>query len=251
MELGLRRFVGSFGGNIASFPSSVIEGYKEFRRNFTESKQLQQELLNVRYEFMEYKIKNYAAEAAKEEYEQLRKQVGLSSDFNFSVVIAQVNFRDPVTWFLHFSINRGSKDGIEVGDAVLFDGYLVGRVSEVRATQSQVITIANPDCQISCHIKNSALYGVLKGYGGGSFLESPECRIDYLFRDATLQSGMIVQTSGYGAQIPAGIPVGTLIQTQSKLLGDKINNVYQQARVFPFVDFKNFSFVTVIIDKKK
>ncbi len=196
------------------------------------------------------KLKYFDAEQLRWENEELKKALDLKTISGMAVLAARITAREPLSWFRRFTINRGKDDGVKVGQPVLYDGYLIGRVKETFSDRAIVITIADKECQVSCRIKDTVLYGVMKGKGGGSLFQSPECELEYIFRDAELKPGMIIETSGFGGQIPAGIPVGSLIREQDQeVIGSKVNNIFQKARVYPFADFKDPTFVTIITRK--
>ena len=60
----------------------------------------------------------------------------------FEYIGANVTGRDPGNWYDVYTINKGSKDGIQVNNAVIAGhGYLVGKVIEVGANYSKLMAI--------------------------------------------------------------------------------------------------------------
>ncbi len=239
----------SFSSGIHSFPSYVSNKYDNFVQRFVDNDVLREKVAKLEHLLQKQKLRYVESEILSKENDILKKMNGLRNKYDFEIVASKIIWREPLTWFRQFTINNGRKSGIKVGHAVLFNGFLVGRVSAVYETKSQVITIADEECSISCRIKNDhKLNGILKGAGGGSYLEPPNCNLEYIFRDAELTSGMVVETSGYSTMIPSGITIGILSPTEeSSKIGEKVNNVYQKAKVFPSADFDELSIVSVII----
>ena len=80
---------------------------------------------------------------------------------------AQVIARDPANWWCTLQIDRGSRDGLTINLAVLSaEGHLVGRLSEVNATRSQVLLLGDPKCRVGAIVvdaKNQIDQGVVLG----------------------------------------------------------------------------------------
>jgi len=248
---GLRRLVSSFSSGITSIPSSVSDKYSEVKNNFTDAEYLHKEMKKLQLQLQTQKLQYYDTEVLRRENEQLKALLKLQSDMKQDVISARIIMREPLSWFRNFTINRGSKHNVEIGQPVLYDGNLIGRVKEVFSDRSIVITIADPDCQVSCRIKGTSYYGVMKGKGGGSLFKAPDCQLEYVFRDAELKMGMIVETSGFGERIPAGLPIGSLIKDdEHSEIGRAVNNIYKSTKVYPFADFSDPVFVTVITSKE-
>jgi rod shape-determining protein MreC len=85
------------------------------------------------------------AQAVIDEYEQLRALDGLSVIGNIPRVVAQVVGLPPSNFELTIEIDRGSKDGIKIGNPVVTGAGLVGRVTKVAASSSVVRLVTDPD----------------------------------------------------------------------------------------------------------
>lgn len=247
---GLRRFVSSFSSGITSIPSSVSQKYQDVKSNFADAETLHKKVKKLQLELQTQRLQYFDTDVLRRENEQLKKILKLHNETKDEVIAARIIMREPLTWFRNFTINRGRTHGLEVGQPVLYDGNLIGVIREVFAERSIVITISDPECRVSCKIKGTSYYGVMKGAGGGSFLQAPDCELQYVFRDAELNVGMIVETSGFGFRIPAGLPVGSLIkESDHKEIGVNVDNIYKKTKVYPFADFSDPVFVTVITRK--
>ena len=242
----LKRFFGSLTSNFNYIPSAVSSKYDKVKENFTDRDVLLEEIKSLKMALTAEKIKFTNTHQLREENRALRLTQGLKPYSDSKLLTAKLINREPLTWFQRFQINKGNWDGIEEGQAVLNNGYLIGHIFKVFSNYAIVSTIADPISKISCRIKGSEYYGILNGQGGGSILNSPVCLLNYLFRDLTLKNGMIVETSGFSLQIPPGIPIGNIFPVDGEL-DTIVDNIFKKAHVFPFVDFKNSTFVSIII----
>jgi len=132
--------------------------------------------------------------------------------------------RDPSNWWRTVQIDRGSLDGIRVNLPVLTTDGLVGRISAVGPTQSQVVLLGDPNCKVAALVENETRDQGVVGVSGpfdGSLLE-----LSYLSRNAIVKPGQSVVTSGEGGIFPKGIPLGKIVDSRPVEYG-----LYIQARI--------------------
>lgn len=139
--------------------------------------------------------------------------------------LANVVLHDPANWWHTFEIDLGSRDGLSNNLPVLGpNGALVGRISSVSLTRSQVVLVGDPNCKVSARIDNQARdTGVL---GSSGPLESEFLDMGYLSRNAEIKPGQTVWTSGLGGIFPKDIPLGVVVDSRIEEYG-----LYTVARV--------------------
>lgn len=144
-----------------------------------------------------------------EENRQLRTLMKLPPLPGWKALYAEVIMRDPAVWNWSFRINLGEADGVVPGAPVLFGSHIVGRVSEVFNRSADVATLVNPVCRIGVQVisANGVYPGILRGDGAVSG-GGPAAIVDYLPKDAVIEDGAAIVTSGLGTELPAGVPVG-------------------------------------------
>ncbi len=105
------------------------------------------------------------------------------------------------------TIDTGSDQGVQVGNAVLAAGGLVGTVTRVSADAATVQLVADPRSAVGVRVLPSKEMGVASGTGMGT-----PVRIDVLNPAARVQTGDRVFTLGSTLRdgIPADLQVGTL-----------------------------------------
>jgi rod shape-determining protein MreC len=152
------------------------------------------------------------ADSALQENNRLRSMLNwpAQSPWKDRLRLGRIIARDPSNWWLVFQIDLGSRDGMKVDLPVLAaSGDLVGRISSVSPTRSEVMLIGNPHCQVSVRIEKSGDTGVING--GASPVDHTLATITYLSSAANLKPGQPVVTSGIGIY-PGGIRVGQLAE---------------------------------------
>ena len=158
------------------------------------------------------------------ENSRLRELVGWQQRAPWKLKLARVVLREPANWWRSVQIDLGSRDGLRENQPVLTADGLVGRVSSVSFTRSQVVLLGDPNCKVAALVQNDAGDKGIVGAGGpfdGSFVQ-----LTYLSRNVNLKPGQNVVTSGLGGIFPKGIPVGKIVDSRPVEFG-----LYTEAQV--------------------
>ena len=107
-------------------------------------------------------------------------------------------------------INSGRSSGIEKGNAVLFNGMFIGQIVSVGKNSSRVLLISDVNSMIPVVVSNNRIPSILTGEN----LILPSLK--FLPNNVKLNHGSIVQTSGHGGLLPAGIPIGSVVKHSSE-----------------------------------
>lgn len=207
---------------------SWIELLKEKKELLEENRRLQEELGRLQGEKV----------LLEEELEQLRMEIEaerIERRFSFEVIPAQVVGRDPYDWFGRITIDRGKKDGITEGLAVVTYQGMVGRVEKVYDRYAEVQMLLSPSLALGVLVQRTRDLGVLSGDGKGA------CVVKYIPLDSQVAEGDLVITSGLGEKIPRGIVVG-MVSEVSERQGD----LFKEIVVRPSCDFSRLGRVFVI-----
>jgi rod shape-determining protein MreC len=194
----------------------------------------------LRREIEELHLGQIQNEATARENARLRQLFGWQQKTTWKCKLASVVLRDPANWWRTIQIDKGSRDGLRVDLPVLTTNGLIGRVSSVNPTSSQVVLLGDPNCKVSVLVENPGHdMGVINGAGAfDSSLVTMNC---YSSRDTNLKSGQNVVTSGKGGIFPQGIPIGKIMDARSAEYG-----LYTQARVKLAADLSDLDEVWVI-----
>jgi rod shape-determining protein MreC len=138
------------------------------------------------------------ADAIARENERLRKLLGLlESHEDFKLKDARIIAWSSNDWTNTFTINRGTKSGIAVGQcAVTANGELVGVVSEVGTNYAVVKTVLDSSLEISATIATSGQNYNGMVQGGYSTGLDGLLRMNYLPRNAAIRNNDQVVTTG-------------------------------------------------------
>ncbi len=160
------------------------------------------------------------------ENERLRKLLEFKREIPRKAIPAQVIGRDLVPWRRTILIDKGFRDGIEKRMAVVNAEGLVGRVVEAGPASARAILLVDSESRVGVLFQESRDLGVAEG-DGSSWL-----RVTRIDREASIQVGDLLLSSGLGGIYPKGIPVGRV-----ELVGHEKESRELFASVRPFVDF--------------
>ena len=118
------------------------------------------------------------------------------------------NFDGP--FFRSTLVGAGKKENVQVGQAVVNDRGLIGRISEVGEVSSRALLLTDLNSKIPVITSKSRERVIMSG--NNSY--SPE--LLYMSKDSQIEDGEIVITSGDGKMFPPGIHVGTIHVSDDK-----------------------------------
>ena len=188
----------------------------------------------------------------KEENDTLRDALGITKASK-SLVYAEIVSRGGGSgWWRTLRINKGKAHGIELNCPVVTPEGLAGRVIELTSTTADILLLTDVNSSVSCVIEGveHGARGILSG--GGILARENKfellhvvepMNIAYLEKDAVINEGMRVLTSGLGGVYPFGIPVGIIVSVNTDASG-----LFQRAHVAPFVDFAAIRRVFVLTE---
>ena len=201
----------------------------EVRRAVVPRTLLLREVSELRSENRTLHLQVAQLRAADAENQRLRRMVGWQQASPWKSKACRVIARDTADWWRTVRIELGSRDGARSGLPVVSgEGLLLGRLDTVGWAVSVVV-------------RESGETGVLTTPSAG-VLEHRLVDLTHLPRNTALRPGQTVHTSGLGGYFPAGIPVGTVVDTRSVGFG-----LYSEARVRLFADSSRIEEVLVLM----
>ena len=175
----------------------------------------------------------------EEENRKLREALKFIGNNSSRVVVASVIAKEAaVEDSLGLVINRGTRDGLVVGLAVVSEeGFIVGKVLATKETTAKICLTTNQNCQLAAAIQNSdKTQGITDGDLGLTI------RMSYIPQLEKIAPGDIVITSGLGEHIARGLVIGRIAQVYSES-----NEVWQEATIEPLINLDDLTIVSVII----
>ena len=183
----------------------------------------------------------------QERYELQRLQELYQLDKNYAdykKTAAHVIGKDSGNWFNVFTINKGSKDGIQEDMNVIADGGLVGIVTSVGSNWATVRSIiddySNVSAEISSTSDNCIIAGNLKLIDEGKI-----SLVKLTDADNKVTVGDKVVTSEISNRFLPGILIGYVSE-----IGMDSNNLTKSGSITPVVDFRHLHEVLVITQLK-
>lgn len=148
---------------------------------------------------------------------------------------AAVVLRDPAPGRQLLLLDRGSDDGVAVGQPVLSSGAtLAGVVVEVGRNRSRVRLLIDRDSAVAGIVQSSRTPGAALGTGDG-------IRLDFVPLGAAVTPGDLVLTAALGGQLPGGLLVGRV-----SVVHERPEDLFAAITVEPLADFLRLEHVLVM-----
>ena len=133
---------------------------------------------------------------------RLREILSLEESSNNENISAAVISRKTGSWWRQLVLNKGSKDGVEIGSAVIGPGGLLGRVNNTSFFTSSVTLITSPESKLGVWVDRIQINGLLVGLGN----DNPSLIL--YSKNADLKVGDFVSSSPASTLLPPNIPIG-------------------------------------------
>jgi len=133
---------------------------------------------------------------------RLRKMLYLQESSTSDNISAAVISRKTGSWWRQIILNKGSKDGVEIGSTVIGPGGLLGRVRSTSFFTSSVILLTSPDSKLGVWVDRIQTNGLLIGSGD----DYP--KLILYSKSADIKVGDFVSSSPASTLLPPNIPIG-------------------------------------------
>lgn len=159
---------------------------------------------NRDFELQKNKVQNMEFAYLKEENEKLRQMLEMRQKNPSEFIAADVALVESGNSSEKMYINKGSAQGIKINLPVMFNGYLIGKVSKVSDEYSEVTLLTSKTSKLSV-VLNGTDQQILRGNGNGTFsiLNYNEGKVDK-------NTVFDVETSGVSDILPRGLKIGSL-----------------------------------------
>jgi rod shape-determining protein MreC len=210
---------------LVSIPENKIN---KINNQIKEHLQIYKNYQNIELELKILKKEKLSNDFLKLENEKLKNLINqnISSDETLAKVLI-----DKESPFLKsIVLNKGSKDNIKIGMAIVDGIYLVGKVIEVNYTNSRVLLLSDLNSKIPVILEPIAIQAVASGTG------KDDGKVEYTkdeYKDEITTKEIVVYTSGLGGLFKPGMPVGKIFKENI----DRINF---------FSDFRQLEYVKII-----
>lgn len=222
--------------------SSLVRNVGNARVFFEDLEKLREENELLKRRAEELTVQLVALQEVVAENELLRTELGfVSSQRSLRVmganVEARVAGREPGNLIRALLISTGEDGGLLPDMPVITGRGLVGRIVEVAPHSAQVLLIDDARSAVAALVQRTRATGIVKGQLDGSVV------MEGIGRDADVQVGDIILTSGLGDVFPKGIVIG---QVSEVIRSDTA--MFQKAVISPSVDLSDLEVVVVITE---
>ena len=191
--------------------------YDQFKKNQSELKNLKEKKLNNEFLILENK-----------KLRELINETLQSEDLYAKVLVDQDS-----PYLKSIILNKGSKDNVKIGMAIVDNSYLVGKIIEVNYTNSRALLLSDLNSKIPVLLEPIDIHAVVSGTGKNhGVIEYTKDDYEQKIKDKKI----IVYTSGYGGLFKPGLPVGKIIN----------DNKTNENIVSFFSDFRQLDYVKIV-----
>ena len=143
------------------------------------------------------------------ENRRLRNLLDSSAKVGERVLVAELLSVDMDPYSRRIVLNKGSRDGVKVGQSLIDSNGVMGQVVHVAPFSSNALLITDPGHALPVQNHRSGLRSLAVGTGPVNQLE-----LAHLPNNADVRIGDVLVTSGLGGRFPAGYPVGRIVGIQ-------------------------------------
>ena len=148
--------------------------------------------------------------AIESENDYLKALLRSSRQIKNKTLIAELLAIDFEPFIHQVILNKGSRDGVYVGQPVLDATGVMGQIIHAGPITSRVLLINDPHSGIAVQDVRNGMRAIATG---DSY--SAKLRLMYVPKTADIKMGDIFLTSGLGDHYPEGYPVGKVLEVQS------------------------------------
>ncbi len=156
--------------------------------------------------------------------DRLREILNLQESPNKNNISAAVISRKTGSWWRQIILNKGSKDGVEIGSIVTGPGGLLGRVKNTSTFTSSVLLLTSPESKVAVWVDRIQINGLLVGSG-----DDYPTLILYS-KDADIKVGDFVSSSPASTLLPPNIPIGIVQSVNSPFKAQKTAKILLLAK---------------------
>ncbi len=212
----------------SSFFVSVPENYfKALKKDFDQHMSLYNSYSKIKIELEDFKQKKLTNDFLEIENKKLRSLI--NENIETKEIFAKVIIDKDSPYLKSVVLNKGSRDNVKIGMAIIDGVYLVGQIIEVNYTNSRALLLSDLNSKIPSVLAPDNIQAVVSGTGSDyGIIEHTQDE----YEKSINKNEIIAYTSGLGGLYKTGIPIGKM----SKDTTGKINF---------FSDFTQLNYVKI------
>ncbi len=176
-------------------------------------------------------------ESLRDENTTLKLQLGYIMETDLAQVTARVTARQVSPDAATIAIDRGSDDGLAVGDPVIVEaGVIMGKISQTTSKSATVCLLSDRRSKVTATIlNNDRTLGIVAGSSGALL------NFDFIPQNTELNINDVIVTSGLEESIPYGLVIGIVNSISSNE-----TDAFKQAVIESVVDYRRYTTLSVI-----
>tara|TARA_Y100001968_G_scaffold310079_1_gene330660 strand:+ start:1484 stop:2140 length:657 start_codon:yes stop_codon:yes gene_type:complete len=171
-----------------------------------------------------YKELNMKLIQLDKDNKRLRDLLNLQRASDHNKINAAVISRQTGNWWQQLILNRGKKDGIQVGDSVVGPGGLVGIIENTSFLTSSVKLLTSTQSKVGVWHQRSNIHGLLVGLGNNS------PKLFFYTKDLDVKEGDFIFSSPASTLLPPNIPIGIVESINNESQSVLIANIQLLAK---------------------
>ncbi|NLC23237.1 MAG: rod shape-determining protein MreC [Oxalobacter sp.] len=195
----------------ALMPRDMLYGAGDY---FTSVTSLQEEVDVLRKRELENAQTLQQAEQLASENAHLRQLLKLNERLSVKSVPAEILYDARTSYARKVVLNRGSNDDVVAGQPVIDENGVIGQVTRVFLSTSEVTLLTDKDQAIPVLAARTGIRSIAYGRGQSGYLE-----LRFMEANADIQPGDVVVTSGIDGLYPPGLAVGEVVDVSDNASG--------------------------------
>ena len=169
------------------------------------------------------------------ENSRLRSLLNYRDELKSEGILARVVSRDPSNWAQSVTVDRGTNDGVQEGQAVVDGNALVGQIISVSSKSAKVLLITDNISSVDVIVQSSRAQGIVEGN------LSEALSLKYLLREQSVKIGDRIIASGLDEIFPKGALIGIVSKVK-----DDPNGMFQNVEVEPSADMSRLENILIL-----
>lgn len=216
-----------------SFPSQL---FHKTVTAFTSQENLLKENKTLKAQLILLKLQNQRFLDLESENRQLRALLGSSKELQVQVKVAEVLLVASGPGSSEWVLDKGSEEGVYLGQAVLDAQGVLGQVTVLGPKTSRVMLINDPRSSVPVESLQTGLRSIVQGEDVGQPLS-----LAFIPKTEKVVIGDLLVSSGVGGRFPKGYPVGKI----SKVT-DHVGDQFLSINVMPVAQLERQHFVLLL-----
>ena len=222
----------------ADIPTEMLKGVSD---SVISRQELQTRVKTQQEQLFMQQTQLLALSHLQKENQRLRALLNSPVHADQRKLVAEIMAVNADPFSLQVVIDKGTLDGVYIGQPVLNEQGVVGQIVDVAATFSRVLLISDVSHGIPVRVQRNDIRAIANGSGELSALTLP-----YVPHSTDIKVGDVLVTSGLGGVFPEGYPVATISEFTYQL-----GQPYAEVVAKPVVALERIRYVLLVWDNAK